>query len=58
MIKKNFQEHCDYLTKLCEKTNTKYHKYDVGLAIYPDGYGDIDNKNYFLIMIEIKNYGN
>lgn len=43
MIKKNFQEHCDYLTILCEKTKTKYHKYDVGFSIYPDGYGD--NRN-------------
>ena len=55
---KNFHNHCDYLEKLCEKTNTEYHKYDVGFSIYPDGYSNTNDKNYFLIMIKIKKCGN
>lgn len=56
MIKKNFKTHLTYLKNICEKVNIDYKSYEYGFVIYPDGYGDEQNKNYFLLMINQENH--
>ena len=57
MIKKNFQEHSNYLKNICENININFKNQQNNFIIYPDKY-DSEKRgyNYFLIMIERENY--
>lgn len=57
MIITNFNQHCDYLGKICKEHNIDYKRYDLGFVVYPDGYTDnIIDKQYFLELITINDF--
>lgn len=57
IIKKNFQEHTNYLKNICETNNINFKNQTNNFIIYPDKYNPEERGyNYLLIMIERENH--
>lgn len=56
-MKKDYENYYNLVNKICEENNINIFRGDLGVVIYPDGYGEIQSKKYFLEILKLKKVG-